>query len=1216
MLKASFTLIASLCAVSLAASPLKAAPAASKPVASKPAASKPVASKPVASKPAANKTIRGVVTTKSGVPLVGVTLYWLDLPGSQYLENLGDGNRVVTGDKGEFTWVVPANLAWNVSLDSSSSAPTCYALPQDASWKAKVVLARPDSAQSDLRTLMEDAALRCQTRWRDTPAGARISVIVPDSARVAFKLRAPDGSALIRQPVELVAPGAFSDYAGAVVYQGQTDAAGNVEWRGYTGLKRLLISVKGVGFGSTGTLELLPNQKVVAQVPSLAPFASIEGTVAPALAAPKAKVRAELFDGAQHQWYIREGAVDAAGRFRIDDLLPGLTTLQIVGAKRQPRSVSLDLEPGQHKSGIVLQPEPAPVVSKGAAAPSLDTPSSVFARSAAPAAPKSSLSGRVSDVAGAPVKGAQVYALCTYDGGIRQYQEIAVALSRADGTYSIAALPGAQPRVAVVAVQAGHPPALANASINTASPDAATSPRSLRADLVIPAGHPALKVRVARAGAPLAGAAVQLSPQAGTGLFDVFYVGSARSDASKKLRALLLPTARTDARGEATFADLTPGLWDITASAGDQSSLNSVGSWTGNVAQKTAYNIVRGVAVRSGETRQVGLSVYPQTGALTLQLQRPDGSAPKVSTVAIAMGLAAADFESNTSFEVDARGRGDFALQSSGLWALRTRFRDSALDSVPASAEPFYESSAIVAISPSFPRNGPLLLRSIRRDRGLISVALRDENGQSVAGSVWIGDGFDSALYGASVRPDAPAVFAAMPSGKYLLKATYAGRPDALEFGNDSAHFPDDAALTGRRQLVAQTVEVQAGQSTIVSFEPQLQGYVRGKVSGVDDAANYAVYIPFYSETPIRVGYDASNGEFVAGPFPAGKTQLLVQRTKVAPGQTRDEGKYFPVDIVAGGVAHVTLEPLTRGQSYAGDATETALTMGGIFHSNRDKTPAARVFLPDGVTPAWGARAAIFAPATWQPVRLGRVDARGYLTPVDSWYSDGQPELVPAGSPTEPTLMVWLPGANGAAIVPLKDATKTPIILPKSAAIRGRVTLAGQAINKISSSFTVVAAYQGRGKLNPLLSVETTAAPDGSFELSGLTPGIYRVQAARDGIWLSATQTVEVSGGETKLAFNIAAAGAPTTLRLVNAKREPLIERPLILMRPAGPFTERYWPATLTTDSAGEVRLEGLEAGQQQFGVTLKSGELKTFKVLIAPFASGQTAQIITLVAQ
>ncbi len=136
--------------------------------------------------------------------------------------------------------------------------------------------------------------------------------------------------------------------------------------------------------------------------------------------------------------------------------------------------------------------------------------------------------------------------------------------------------------------------------------------------------------------------------------------------------------------------------------------------------------------------------------------------------------------------------------------------------------------------------------------------------------------------------------------------------------------------------------------------------------------------------------------------------------------------------------------------------------------------------------------------------------------------------------------------------------------------------------------------------LDGALSLEATAQADGRFELRGLTPGRYAVQAARDGIWLS--RGIELTIGADKdpapLALDIPEPGAPVTLHVVDRAGRPVADQPIGLVRPEGPLAS-LWPAGLRTDPAGTLTLRGLEAGRH----TLLIGDGKERREIVVPAA-------------
>jgi hypothetical protein len=159
------------------------------------------------------------------------------------------------------------------------------------------------------------------------------------------------------------------------------------------------------------------------------------------------------------------------------------------------------------------------------------------------------------------------------------------------------------------------------------------------------------------------------------------------------------------------------------------------------------------------------------------------------------------------------------------------------------------------------------------------------------------------------------------------------------------------------------------------------------------------------------------------------------------------------------------------------------------------------------------------------------------------------------------------------------------IVLPHAIAATGRITVGGRSVAALDSTFRIRAAYQGLGALNDLLMLDATAQPDGSFTLPGLTPGTYQIQAARDGIWLSAAQTLTVgSAPPPPLALDIPPPGVPMDLHLTDAAGHVLPGRVVSLDPPAGPLAALFRPPVITADGNGVLHLDGLGAGHHTLG--------------------------------
>ncbi|PQV62402.1 hypothetical protein B1R32_1405 [Abditibacterium utsteinense] len=819
-----------------------------------------------------NTVIRGIVRTVSGQPLVGARLFLFDSPSSQYWPNFEEQAEVTTDAKGNFAWRVPKNLERQVlaNTNPASSPPACYVLPLEPGLNAKVRLALNYSGRSGTREVLERLVLSCKAQWLHPDKDPLLSVITPERGRVELLLHDPSGKALKKESVNVIVANQFSNYAGALVFEGKTDDVGRLFWQGYSDVRRLSIMVPGVGFGSTGQFALLPDQVVSPRVPALARFAKVSGSVAPALLKAGASVHIEDFFEKERKWYDPQAVVDERGHFLMDGVPPGEHTLVLKGGQGVAKKVTIILGAAEQKSNVVFESaEPAPMAS-GSPRPS---PLPILRRFDVA---NTTVSGRVTNVAGEGVDNVTIYAICSFDGGLRQVQEILSTKSLPDGSYAIRGLHGS--RVALVAANVDSSLALVTAEGPSAPNSAEPKNPELHADLVLPSDHTELTVQVLRNGNPLSDAWVLLSPQSGTGLFDTHYMGTMRSPARDSLQALLTPKLKTNSAGLAKFKDLSPGAWNITALAGSEGELESVGQWMGGRSLKADYAVASGVTLRVGEPKTFALSVVPQPGEIAYHVEGPDGLPPKDPSLSLSFGLAGSfNTSSSTVATVDRAGNGVYSMSHSGLWNITTRF---AATSIGNNAEPFYEAGALVAISPALGQQQPIFLHSIKRSAGSIRVQIKDAAGSPTAGSVWIGDSFDSAKFGASTTPTAAAIFSDMPSGSYMLNASAKPWPLPPSLGEKNEPFPNDEVLSRVKQFVPQDVEVKASKESLIVRQPQLLGYVRGKIQVPDAPANYAVYLPSYNASSVRIRYDATSGEFLAGPFSTPDAMIRVTSIK------------------------------------------------------------------------------------------------------------------------------------------------------------------------------------------------------------------------------------------------------------------------------------------------------------------------------------------------
>jgi hypothetical protein len=761
--------------------------------------------------------------------------------------------------------------------------------------------------------------------------------------------------------------------------------------------------------------------------------------------------------------------------------------------------------------------------------------------------------------------------------------------------------------LSVVAIAEGKPPALACA-IPPSKPDA----RRPALDLTLADRGGDLSIAIVKDGRPVPGASVRLSSQAGAGLFNPNYVGAASELNRAAITAVFEPTAQAGPDGVARFRNLHPGLYRVAASeAPDPKALFHLGELRavpfpgkGQARAEPAYALAEGLAAIAGSELSYALAVHPQSYLLSLRVAAPGGWVPARRSLSFQFGRR--EIGSGATFETDDRGIGRYDFGSPGLWAVDVRFRDAEVRWTPLTEEPFYRAEAVLPMSPALPRPDPVELRADRHEPGSLRARLLDDDGRPARGTIAIlarPTGFGETIdYAATVDDQGLITFRDLPSGDYTLR----GWIDGLEPPPDPwapGPMPDDAALRGRQAIPAVVASVRAAAEMAVEVRARPVGYVRGTIRPPKGhkPADLAVRPRIDWQAGLtRYRVDVEAGLFLCGPLLPGKLvidyELRVDETTSRPAGTQQ------VEVSAGEVVDVVLTP---GAAEPGpspkDQGRVVLKMGGVsFLEGVKSIPTGTVRRFDGEAAAFAARGLLFQPEHDQPSASGIADASGHLTWTGAWMSGGSRDDV--ARVTRPTAVVWLPGETGAAIVELAPGGRFYATLPPPIAAPGRVTLGGRPADGRNARLLVVAAHRGLGVLNEALSVHVAAGADGRFTLRGLTPGHYRVQAARDGIWLSASVDLVVGrdADPPGIVLDIAEPGEPLAVDLVDERDRPVVGRGVTPIRPDGPLAS-LWPSRYRTDAAGRALILGLEAGPHALRI---DGEASPREVRIAA-ASG-----------
>jgi hypothetical protein len=360
---------------------------------------------------------------------------------------------------------------------------------------------------------------------------------------------------------------------------------------------------------------------------------------------------------------------------------------------------------------------------------------------------------------------------------------------------------------------------------------------------------------------------------------------------------------------------------------------------------------------------------------------------------------------------------------------------------------------------------------------------------------------------------------------------------------------------------------------------PVLRRYVYGTLR--DRASAGQRHWSVVLEDPMRrLGAKArtwdDSSEFVAGPFPPGEANLTVTSTagerfhaKVPVDSGSRDAIRFDIDVAQFQIEHTAA-------AQAADGAPAPLK--------------GSVFLADGHTPALGAQVLYWYPHKPAPALFAMADASGNLQRRGPWSIEKHAAVDNSTGPDSATAIAFLPGTTGAVVRTVSSMDDLAhLVLPIPIAARGRVTVGGASPLERPGGIRVIAAYQGKGNLNPYLSVTVSAAADGSFELAGLTRGEYLVQAALDDIWLSAPVTLRVGDAPPHpIALDIPAPGAPVRVHVRDSSGRAVAGASVTLDR-TGPLAD-VWPKDWVSDAEGWIEIPTLEAGAHTVRAAAASG--------------------------
>lgn len=814
--------------------------------------------------------------------------------------------------------------------------------------------------------------------------------------------------------------------------------------------------------------------------------------------------------------------------------------------------------------------------------------------------------GTVRDTSGKPVAGAKVYASAMYHC-LRACYSAFAATTDQDGHYTVVGEirhPGAVECMHVMMLLAYAPglcPAMTSPpkrlewapewdGAGRSRPQ--VSPQTV--DFVLADQGGSLEVKVVQDGKPVPDATVDLSLQAASPWECVqwLYGGGPVEDATRRI---LMPRGKTGSNGVARFERLIPGVYGIKV--GDPPAYefdpSGVKIWHGNTP-RFPPGAAAGVGVKRGVVTHHALAIYDSEVKIPLQVFSAKGTPledakPHIRCPRIGDPDDPGRWGNAT---LDARGIGAETFQTSGLWRWKHVRGYTRNNGVWA---PWDEASTVVAASRLLKVQKPLQVTERHVDAAKVNVRLLDAAGRPVRGFAWVDAPRISGYERKATDESGAAQLEVRPTWTHRVGGWSKGfdpmftrfDPPPRDLGRYLLEAPltDAAALKDQYAFPTEPFRPEPGMETTLVLKAQSVGYVHGRLKphAGKTTRDYSVGVDNPGEFGLlsHCRYQAVSGNFVAGPFLPGQAALTVYEGKNGWSLGKRVGEQA-VTIVGGRVTEMELRPVPAPGAKAGQSQEMLVdTAGREIPAAGNALLRGTIMMPDGKTPAMGATISYLSPEIGgeasKPVVAGIADAMGNIQPTGR---------IPPHGPHGRVAVASLPGTCGGVAVALIPGKTLQVTLPPPRDLQGKVTIGGSSPSRMPSGVRVLAAYQGKGDLNPLLSVETTADADGRFVLSGLTPGAYEVQAAVDDLWFSPTKAIAVGSQPlAELTLDVGVPGGATSVLLTSADSVPLQGEAITLELPAGPLANRFRPAEWRSDGAGRIHLPTLEAGTHRFHV-------------------------------